>query len=712
MDNNEFENELKKQIETELEKNRLEDVIKLIHSEILTHIEKRKALSNYILNYRANAIEEFRDDEDKVIEYFDHERYVKEEAFRNIDRRIKEMNILLNAPYFGRVDFREVAFSENAENIYIGRFGLSPDNFEDPVVVDWRAPIASIFYAGKLGQAFYKAPVGDIEVDILMKRQFVIKKQELLGMFDSAIDVKDDILQMVLTQSAGDKLKDIIMTIQEEQDNLIRQPRTKTIVIDGVAGSGKTTIALHRIAYLLYNFRQYLQDKVMIFGPNNIFIEYISTVLPSLGESGVKQSTFQKMALDILDIDGVIDFEDYMEKVLQGDLEFIKKLKYKTSREYVKFLDEYLERLDREYFAVQDVYFKDNTVANTKEIADLFFIHYKSMPLFRRSKKIKRILFSKLRDFRDTEFRALQKKFDEIWNSMSEQERNANGNQLIYRHKLNIRELIQEVINTKLKLKWLDNPDVTMLYNDINGNAPLTSDDLAPMLYMKIVLEGLKLKSEIKHVVIDEAQDYSYLQFYVIKALTGCTAMTVVGDSQQRIIPVEAGIDMLSIAEDFSNMEVENFTLNKSYRSTAQIMEYANTLISADRIVPLVRNGKAVVVSEVHSDAALAEALHKDLVELQESGYESIAIICRDIAETYKIGSLVKSQDYVKILDREDKIYTSGIIIIPSYLAKGLEFDAVIVVDLEDGINKEHIDKMRYVMATRALHELKVYKYK
>lgn len=727
MENMDLEKELKKEIELELEKNKLKEVIESIHLEIINNLDKRKSVSEYILNYRAKNIEEFKDDEDKVIEYFDHERFVKEEAFKSIDRRIKEMNILINSPYFGRVDFREVDYEDLYERIYIGRFGLNPENSFEPIVVDWRAPVSSIFYAGKLGKVFYKAPVGDIEVDISMKRQFVIKKQNLLGIFDSEIDVKDEILQLVLSQSAGEKLKDIIMTIQSEQDNLIRQRRNKTLVIDGVAGSGKTTIALHRVAYLLYNHREYLQDKVMIFGPNDIFMEYISTVLPSLGESGVRQSTFLNFAKDILELDRVMNFRDYMEKILSEDDDFISLLKYKSSMEYTAYLDEYINKLDMEYFKFTDVIFNEIKIVTAEEIKELFYKYYKTMPLFRRSKKVRRIIFSKLKDVRDEEYHKLQGEYNQKLAAMTEEEINTEGSELAFRRKLKIRELIQEVIDTKKSMCWLENPDVIELYNEINEEKELTTDDLAPLLYLKIKLEGLKLDKEIKHVVIDEAQDYSILQFYVIKELTGCSALTIVGDSNQRIIPSAGKVPMTGLKDNFKDIDIEYFALDKSYRSTREIMEYANGFVKPHSFVPLVRNGKEVEVKDIKDEEDLKKAIFKDINYFRQNGYESIAVICKDIKDTYRISTVIKQVEYVKIMDNEDKLYTGGTVVIPSYMAKGMEFDAAIIIndsrlqlnnnlmgatasaEEAEKLHVSHLNKLMYVMATRSLHELKVY---
>ena len=712
MENNDFEKEIQQELNKELElvyeKDKLQEVIRTINDEILTYIEKRKEITDYITDYRKKVIEEYKDDEDKVIEYFDHERYVKEEAFTTIDRRLKELTILQTSPYFGRVDFREVGF-EDIESMYIGRFGVTPHGSYEPVVVDWRSPASALFYAGGLGKASFNAPMGKIETDILLKRQYVIKKGLLQGMFDSAIDVKDDILQMVLSGSAGEKLKDIIMTIQEEQDNLIRQPREKTIVVNGTAGSGKTTIALHRVAYLLYNFRESLQNRVLILGPNNIFMEYISTVLPSLGEVGVRQSTFKEFALNILQLNTVMSFKEYMEKVLTGDKDFIQDVIHKNSSCFVRELDQLVDKLNNEYFDIQDVVFDGNIIVAEKEIRELFNDYYKDMPLFRRSKKVKRIIFSKIKDARDEAIRRIEKEHKEALAALTREDYEFKENSLHFMRKVKIREVIEEVIKAKKALCWINSGDCTEIYDELNENKPLTTDDLAPLLYLMIKLEGLKTKEEIKHVVIDEAQDYSELQFRVIKEMTGCSSLTIVGDSNQRIVPIGEEVAMLHLDKVFSNLNVENFNLNKSYRSTKEIMAYANKYLAEQNIIPLVRNGEEVVVKELKSLEELKNNIKEATASLREKGYESIAIICRDGEAAEKVGRLIKEEAYIKMLNREDMVYNSGVVVIPSYFAKGLEFDGVIVINDRD-VKEE--DKLMYVMSTRALHELYVYNVK
>lgn len=252
---------LSKQVDFIREEEKLSEILEILNKEILKYLEKRKNVTNYILEARKKYVEEYKDDEDQIIDYFDHENYVKEEAYRTIDKRLMEFTKLKEIPYFGKVSFKEG--EDIPEDMYVGRYGLTLENSFEPLIVDWRAPIASLFYKGTLGKSSYNPPSGEIEVDILSRKQLVIKKGQLKGVFDSAIDVKDEILQMVLTDNSSDKLKDIVMTIQKEQDEIIREDRNKIVVVNGVAGSGKTTIALHRISYLLYNFRKQFGDKVI-----------------------------------------------------------------------------------------------------------------------------------------------------------------------------------------------------------------------------------------------------------------------------------------------------------------------------------------------------------------------------------------------------------------------------------------------------------------
>lgn len=703
----------KKDIEFLVEEKKLEEVSNILNEEMLSYINKRKFVTQYILDYRKNAVEEYKDDEDKLIEYFDHERYVKEQAFTTIDKKLKELTILKESPYFGRVTFNDLEFDQK-DTLYVGRFGVTPEGSYEPVIVDWRAPVASLFYHGSLGEASYTSPDGPIKCDIEGRRQIIVKKGELKGVFDSAIDVKDDILQMVLSNNSSDKLKDVIMTIQQEQDEIIRKERTSNIVVNGVAGSGKTTIALHRVAYLLYNYRKELEDKVLILGPNGIFMEYISQVLPSLGEVGVKQETFASFALKEMDSElYIMSFDKYLEKILSEDKEFIEDAKYKNSYEIIEDLDNLVKEMDKDYFHVEDVKYFGDLVISKEEIEEMFNKHYDYMPLFRRSEKIKRIILSKIKDKRDEKVWELNEELRKEKEKLTPEELLIEENNLEFRRKLRIREIVKEVMDSRAKLdSWISREDVLDIYDRFNGNKKeYTINDLAPILYLAIKLEGKKATKDYRHVVIDEAQDYSPLQFKVVRELTGTKYFTVVGDVNQRLIKYSDLAPMMELGKIFDDVNPEIYNLNKSYRSTYEIMEYANKYLDEDRIIPIVRHGKPVEEIEFHNNEELSESIIESLKEFSNEGLESIAIITRDKEELEKVYNLISNKVHLVKFDNEDVLYKGGNVIIPSYFAKGLEFDGVIIVD--NGSSKdENEDLIKYIMSTRALHRLKEIQFK
>ena len=696
---------MSKDIEFLVEEKKLEDTLNIISEEMLSYINKRKFLTEYIVEQRKNAIDEYRDDEDKLIEYFDHEKYVKEESFKTIDKKLKELTILKDSPYFGRINFTDIEFDEIG-TLYIGRFGVTPEGSFEPTVVDWRAPIAGLFYNGGLGKASYKAPSGDIEVDITGRRQLIIKKGQLEGIFDSAVDVKDEILQMVLSKNSSEKLKDIIMTIQEEQDKIIRMPRTKNIVVNGVAGSGKTTIALHRVAYLLYNNRQELEGKVLILGPNSIFMDYISQVLPSLGEVGVKQETFLGFAISEIGEDiEIMPYEDYLEKIVQKDSEIIDREAYKSSFEFIDDLDKYVDEISKDYFDIKPVEYYGEEIVSVEEIKELFEKHYAYMPLFRRAEKIRRILTVKIKDKRDEKFRELVKEIKELKESLTDEELLRDENDIEFKRKIRVREIIREVMNSRKVLdEWIATESIVSIYNKFNENRLLTINDLAPILYLMIKLEGKKAKRDYRHVVIDEAQDYSPLQFKVIRELIGSKYFTVVGDVNQRLIKYSDRASMLELGQIFNDVETEIYNLNNSYRSTSEIMEYANKFLVEDKIVPLVRSGEQVESVLANNKEEFKDNLLRKIKKLNASGLESVAIVTRNGEKLEEVWNLLKEDIHLVKFDNEDVLYKGGNLIIPSYFAKGLEFDGVIIADFEEDIKNE--DLIKYIMCTRALHSL------
>lgn len=691
------------------EEKHLNQTISLLNEEILNYINKRKYITEYIVDYRKKVIEEYRDDEDKILEYFDHEAYVKEEAYKSIDKKLKEYTILKESPYFGKVTFIEDG-DRTAEEIYIGRFGLTKEGSFEPVIVDWRAPIASLFYKGTLGKSSYESPVGEIEADILGRRQLIVKRGELKGVFDSALDVKDEILQMVLTNNSSDKLKDIVMTIQEEQDEIIRAPKDKVVVVNGVAGSGKTTIALHRVSYLLYNFRKQFGDKVLILGPNDIFMDYINGVLPSLGEDGIDNMTFESFAIKEIGLkENFTEFSYYIEKAMQGDEKSLLDYKEKSSKSFAKELDKKVQEMNGNYFNIKPVIFDGEEIVSKEEIKELFDKHYAYMPLFRRSEKIKRILISKIKDKRDEYVWKLNKDIEEKIKSIKEEDLIFEKNNLDFQRRLRIREIIRYVMNARDELNtWILHEDVVDIYKKATNTTDLGYMDLAGILYLMIKLEGKKSKKEYKHVVIDEAQDYNFMQFEVIKELTGSTSYTIVGDSNQRLIETDEKPAMTNLDTIFEKSRIMNFSLNKSYRSTQEIMEYASKFLKEERIVPLVRNGEKVLEEETENMEETIDTINSIIEDYEEEGLESIAVITKNKEELKEISHRLKEKVKILTFDRNDIIYNGGKVLIPAYYAKGLEFDGVIILENENNTP----DLVNYIMCTRALHRLSIIKTK
>ncbi|MDU5111070.1 MAG: AAA family ATPase, partial [Clostridium sp.] len=580
----------------------------------------------------------------------------------------------------------------------------------DPAVVDWRAPVASLFYKGMLGKTFYTTPNGEIPVDIIGRRQLMVKKAKLEGFFDSDINIQDEILQMVLSSKSGEKLKDIVNTIQKEQDEIIRAARSKAVVVNGVAGSGKTTIALHRIAYLLYNYRNQLTDKVLILGPNDIFMDYISEVLPNLGETAVKNETFLSFAYKEINLqEEVSDITSYLEEVLKGNEKIIDEIKYKSSKEFIEFLDKKANEIEEGYFNLRPVNFLNEEIVSKEEIEELFNVHYKYMPIFRRSQKVKRILVSKVKDKRDDAVREINLKAKEEKEALSQEDIQIEENNIEFRRRLAIRDVVREVMKVKSKIEeWIENESIVDIYKKTLEIDKLSYLDLAGILYLMIKLDGKKSNYEIKHVVIDEAQDYNMLQFIVIKELTGCRSYTIVGDSNQRLVKAEEVPAMLRLKEIFGEF-FELFELKKSYRSTYQIMDYASKLLDENAVVPFVRKGEFdVLETTVPKDnmEELVDVILNLLEDYQEEKYENIAVITKDKEELNRIAPEIKKYTKILAFNNSDIVYRGGKVMVPSYYAKGLEFDGVIIIDFDE--NTDNL--IKYIMSTRALHRLSIVK--
>lgn len=685
--------------EVQAEIHHLEGVIDHLNQTVMDLAGQKQNITEYLVDYRKQMIEENKFDEDKPLDAFDHEMFAREESYKSVLRRINEMQDLIDSPYFGKINFSE---GGEEEEIYIGKYGFIDEKKYEPIIIDWRAPIATLFYHGGLGQATYQSPAGQNKAEILSRRQFIIKASRLAGMFDSEVEVRDEILQYVLSSNAGEKLKDIIMTIQHEQDEIIRHRPEGIAVVNGVAGSGKTTIALHRVAWLLYNYRKKLEDKVLILGPNNIFMEYISQVLPTLGETSVRQNTLMDFVSDLLDEPNLdlLSQEDFIEAISTGDEDLFRDAQYKRSAEYLERMDQLVMNLENTLYQARDLEFLGEMLMSREEMHKAMSEEFAYMPLMPRALRIKRIVINRMRDVRNARLREINKKYRDLEKRVRAGEV-LNEDTSLSRWE-EIRRLVRQVMDFRENITYLGKGNIAQLYIAQNTMRILTHEDLVPMLYLKNRLQGVKLDFDVRYLVIDEAQDLSLNHFKVLKEITRCGNATIVGDLNQRLIQWdEAGFLELDQIYD----DVTTFQLNKSYRSTDEIVKYADSHLVGAASESL-RSGDPVEVEQT-KDLQSAAALIKERYEqMKEDGVESIAIITRDLDTAQDLNNLLKSEIYYKFIRTQDGVYSSNTLLLSAFLAKGLEFDGVIMVDTHK--DRSRPDLVKYIMSTRALHRLHV----
>lgn len=685
--------------QVQVELSHLDGVIQRLNQEVADLAGQKQKLTEYLVDYRKQMIEENKFDEDMPLDAFDHEMFAKEENFKAVLRRINELQDLIDTPYFGKIAFSE---GSDQEEIYIGKYGFIDHARMEPLIIDWRAPIATLFYHGGLGQASYKTPAGDAQAEILARRQFIIKASRLLGMFDSDVEVRDEILQYVLSSSAGEKLKDIVMTIQREQDEIIRHRPQGVAVVNGIAGSGKTTIALHRVAWLLYNYRKKLEDKVLILGPNNIFMEYISQVLPTLGETGVRQNTMVDFMLELLaepNLD-LLPQEDFIEAIASGDEDLYRDAASKRSEASFDRMDRLVKDLEASLYPEQDITFLGKVLMSRDEMHQTMARDFAYMPLIPRALRIKRVIINRMREVRNRELREIDRRYRDLQKKV-ESGATLNEDASLSRWQ-SVRQLVEKVVQFREQITYLGKGSILELYQAGNTMRILTHEDLAPMLYLKHRLQGVKLPYEVKYLIIDEAQDLSLNHFRVIKEITGCVNATIVGDLNQRLIQWEdAGF--LELGRLFEDVRI--FELNKSYRSTDEIVKYADTFLPNGTSESL-RSGEPVQVESAPDLASAAALVKAQYARMREDGVESIAILTRDLDSAQDLHQLLKNEIYYKFIRTEDGVYSSSTLLLSAFLAKGLEFDGVILVDTRP--NRPKPDLVKYIMSTRALHRLHV----
>ncbi len=697
-------------------------------------------------------------DEEKELEYsldnsdmnYDLENLAKGELLKIQVKRLNDIKKIKNIPYFARMDFKEL--DKKVEDFYIGKISVLDSKTLEPIIVDWRAPISNLYYEGKIGNAEYKCLDGIIKGEILLKRQYIIEEKKLKKYVDINVTGNDEILQNSLEEKADDRLKNIVATIQEEQNKIIRADINLPLIVQGVAGSGKTTIALHRIAYLIYNYeKQFRPDEFMIIAPTKFFLNYISNILPDLGVNDVKQYTFEDFAYDV--IGRKLKISDNNEKLViivnkqfddinNGKIDImIKESKIKSSIEFKNEIDKFLEQLEDSYIPKMDFSFSNYIILKYEEIKKLFKETYKMYNYNTRISEIEKNLISefkkispkiledlkyerrnKINELEQKERIRIWEEYDKIINLVEKNYKKIVKDYIKKIYKKDCVEYYKDFIINYLKssnevLEYLKKSTVSnLLLNEISF------EDLAPIMYIQYKVYGIKEKCRIKHVIIDEAQDYGEFQFHVLKTILNSNSMTILGDIAQGIHSYR-GIENWKkfIQTSFENTKTTYTTLNKTYRTTKEIMDLANKVINKlpyyekEFIVlgePVIDRKNSITIQENKNSEELMSNINYKINDYLNKGYKSIAIIGKDMNECLVLEKcLNKLRSDIKLIKGKDSEYNSGISIVPSYLAKGLEFDCVIVTNANNEQYKNNsLDiKLLYVIITRAMSKIDIF---
>lgn len=583
---------------------------------------------------------------------------------------------LLDSPYFARIDFREEADRENTV-FYIGRYSFTDKERAEILIFDWRAPVSGMFYDCEPGPAGYDAPIGRVQGELTRKRQFKISQGSMEFVLESAVNIRDDVLQRELSLTSDDKMKSIIATIQKEQNRIIRNERAETLIIQGVAGSGKTSVALHRIAYLLYRHKETLSARnVVILSPNQVFADYISNVLPELGEEPIYEMGFADLAR--IQLEGIIRFEPDRDPLESSDPARAERERLKSGIEFVKRMDQYLEYAASAYFEPDDYQFGGFKVSG--DWISSRYQAYRNYPVLRRLRETAADILDRFETGNIRKDVLPDQK--EIYCKLKE----------MFRMK-NTLELYQDFY------RWTGNPEMLVLPE----KDTLEWADVYPFLYFHAAFEGLKENRMIKHLVIDEMQDYTPVQYAVMNKLFACKK-TILGDFGQSLNP-----NHLNSLNDFGKLyeNAEVVKLNKSYRSTYEIIRFAKRILTVEELEPVERHGDPPEIISCEDLQGELVRIREKIETFQKSGRATLGIILktnRRAAELYRILS-----DFydIQLLTPESRRFSKGIIVTSVQMSKGLEFDEAIIPSAGSATyHTDHDRKLLYIACTRAMHKL------
>ena len=596
----------------------------------------------------------------------------------------KRLTKILAIPYFGRIDFLEKKENSKVMPIYIGIHTFYDPESRATLIHDWRAPVSSMFYDHELGEAGYRSPSGEIKGVISLKRQYRIRGGKMEFMIESALTVHDDILQKELSSNADDKMKNIVATIQREQNRIIRNEDIRTLIIQGVAGSGKTSIALHRIAYLLYTFRDSISSKdILIISPNKVFSDYISNVLPELGEETVPETSMEQILSGVLE--HKYKYQTYFglvnELLEKPSSSLINRIAYKASFGFISELDKFILHIENTYFKAADVKLTKYITIPAPFIEEQY-LRFNRYPIRRR--------FDAMADYM-LDMLKIQYAFTVT----------TAGRNLL---KKEIRLMFagnNDIQVYKDFFKWTNNPG---MFKMRKGHT-LEYSDLAPLAYLHLALEGNGNQPfRVKHLLIDEMQDYSPIQYKVIQKLFPCRK-TVLGDAGQSVNPYGSSTAE-TIQKSLTASEI--MKLCKSYRSTFEITDFAQKIHPNAELEPVARHGEKPQILQFGSAVEELSGIMGLISTYRKSGYKSLGIICKTEQQARKMADMLKSYaNDISFLSSQSSAFVQGIIITSAHMAKGLEFDEVIIPQTDERNYRSEIDKsMLYVAVTRAMHRL------
>lgn len=596
----------------------------------------------------------------------------------------KRLTKILAIPYFGRIDFLEKKENSKVMPTYIGIHTFYDPESRATLIHDWRAPVSNMFYDHELGEAGYRSPSGEIKGEISLKRQYRIRGGKMEFMIESALTVHDDILQKELSSNVDDKMKNIVATIQREQNQIIRNEDIRTLIIQGVAGSGKTSIALHRIAYLLYTFRDSISSKdILIISPNKVFSDYISNVLPELGEETVPETSMEQILSGVLE--HKYKYQTYFglvnELLEKPSSSLIDRIAYKASFGFISELDKFILHIENTYFKAADVKLTKYITIPAPFIEEQY-LRFNRYPIRRR--------FDAMADYM-LDMLKIQYAFTVT----------TAGRNLL---KKEIRLMFagnNDIQVYKDFFKWTNNPG---MFKMRKGHT-LEYSDLAPLAYLHLALEGNGNQPfRVKHLLIDEMQDYSPIQYKVIQKLFPCRK-TVLGDAGQSVNPYGSSTAE-TIQKSLTASEI--MKLCKSYRSTFEITDFAQKIHPNAELEPVARHGEKPQILQFGSAVEELSGIMGLISTYRKSGYKSLGIICKTEQQAREMADVLKSYaNDISFLSSQSSAFVQGIVITSAHMAKGLEFDEVIIPQTDERNYRSEIDKsMLYVAVTRAMHRL------